>query len=90
MYENVHRRWEVSHMAVGYKWLYCLGKLITLSIDIYEPAGIQMFTYWCFKKLAESINKHLKDKKTSQLKSSEQKALKMSLKSELLLGLKHK
>lgn len=48
MYENVHRRQkmrrEASHMAAGCKWLYCLGKLITLSIDIYEPAGVQTFT----------------------------------------------
>lgn len=48
---------EESHMAVGYKWLYCSGKLITLSFDIYEPAGVQMFSCWCFKKPAESIKK---------------------------------
>lgn len=59
-------RREESHMAVGYQWLYCLGKLITLSFDIYEPAGVQMFSCRCFKKPAKSVNKHLKDKTLSQ------------------------
>lgn len=72
----------MSHMAVGYQRLHCLGKLITLSIDIYEPAGVQMFVFWCFKKLGESINKYLKDKKQAgiQLKTSENKPLKKTLK----------
>lgn len=66
-------RREMSHMAEGYQRLHCLGKLITLSIDVYEPAGVQMFMFWCFKKLGESINKYLKDKKQAsiQLKISE-------------------
>lgn len=77
-------RREASHMAVGYTRLYCLGKLITLSIDRYEIAGLQMFTCWCFKKLAKSISKHLKDKNQAsiQLKTSEKKPLKGTYKKE--------
>lgn len=59
-------RREESHMAVSYKWLYCLGKLITPGFDIYESAGVQMFSCWCFKKPPESINKHLKDRTLNQ------------------------
>jgi len=82
-------------MAGGYKWLYRLGKLITLSIDVYEPDGVQMFACWCFRKVAESIYKHLKNKKQAsiQLKKSEKQPLKKELKkktSGLLLRLKYK